>query len=141
MTLHIIKLCVGAEAIEDLAAWQASRYARSGGRLVHTTRMVPKQQDAVLDGGSLYWVIKGVIQVRQRIIGFDQGSKEDGTPCCLIVLDRELVLVRPVPRRPFQGWRYLQSDDAPADLGGGEADDTASMPPQMRRELAELGLL
>jgi hypothetical protein len=141
LALHIIKLCVGAESVDDLAAWQASRYARSGGRLVHTTRMVPKQQDAVLDGGSLYWVIKGVVQVRQRIIGFDQGTKEDGTPCCLFVLDRELVPVRPVPRRPFQGWRYLKADDAPVDLADGDLDETAHMPPKMRRELVELGLL
>lgn len=149
MTVHIIKLCVGAESIADLAAWQESRRElnkRVHGRdhIWHATRMVPKRQDEVLDGGSLYWVIKGVIQVRQKIAGLDDGAKEDGTRCCLIRLDPHLVPVRPLPRKPFQGWRYLKPEDAPADLApgrGGAVDDIAKMPPKMRRELAELGLI
>jgi hypothetical protein len=146
MTVHIVKLCVGAESIEDLAVWQTSRLAmdRQAGRkprLVHTTFQSPKRQDEVLDGGSLYWVIKGLVQVRQRIIGFDVGQKQDGSPCCLLVLDAALVPVRPVPRRPFQGWRYLNADDVPADLKGDGKDEIAEMPPHVRKELAALGLL
>lgn len=145
MTVHIIKLCVGADSIEDLAHWQVGRLAqarRNGeAKLHHTTRMVPKRQAEILDGGSLYWVIRGVVQVRQRIVGFDSGQKEDGTPCCLIGLDPELVPVRPTPRRPFQGWRYLGAEDAPPDLAASRHDETARMPAAMRRELAELGLL
>lgn len=147
MTLHLVKLCVGAASIEDLATWQASRAAhhRAGGtpRLAHTTFQTPKRQAELLDGGSLYWVIKGVIQVRQRIAGFDTGTKEDGSACCLILLDPELVPVRPARRRPFQGWRYLMADDAPPDLKGGMADAGApgDMPAKMRRDLADLGLL
>lgn len=147
MPLHIVKLCVGADSIEDLAAWQKSRLAaqkRAGAtpRLFHTTFQTPKRQAEVLDGGSLYWVIKGVIQVRQRIVGFDQGQKENGPPCCLLLLDPALIATRPVPRRAFQGWRYLTADDAPADLTGKAArDDLAAMPPAMRKELASLGLL
>jgi hypothetical protein len=146
MTLHIIKLCVGAESIADLETWQASRMAqqkRAGyaPRLVHTTRMVPKRQDEITGKGSLYWVIKGIIQVRQRIIGFDSGAKDDGTPCCLFVLDRTLVPVRPAVRKAFQGWRYLTPDDAPADLKGGSSNGIAELPPKMRKELADLGLL
>ncbi len=146
MTLHIIKLCVGAESIGDLDAWQRGRIAeqkRAGQkpRLFHSTRMVPKRQDEIVGGGSLYWVIKGVIQVRQRIVGFDSGSKADGTPCCLILLDPALVPVRPVVRKAFQGWRYLAPEDAPPDLAGGRKDGIAQLPPKMRRELAELGLL
>lgn len=146
MTIHIIKLCVGADSVDDLSRWQESRLrlsrAAGDGRLFHTTRMVPKRQDEVLDGGSLYWVIRGVIQVRQRIVGFDSGAKEDGTACCLFVLDPELVAVRPTPKRPFQGWRYLKPHEAPADLAPGEeACDVARMPARMRKELAELGLI
>jgi hypothetical protein len=147
MALHIVKLCVGAESIEDLAHWQKGRLAAQVAagmkpRLFHTTFQSPKRQDEVLDGGSLYWVIKGVIQVRQSIIGFDQGVKDNGSPCCLLLLDTTLVPVRPTPRRPFQGWRYLTADDAPADLSKRSgADDIAAMPPAMRKELASLGLL
>jgi hypothetical protein len=146
MPLHIIKLCVGATSIEDLADWQDGRLAaqKAAGqkpRLFHTTFQSPKRQADVLDGGSLYWVIKGLITVRQRLVGFDEGHKDDGKPCCLLLLDRELIPVRPTPRRPFQGWRYLDADDAPPDLKGGARDQVAEMPPQMRKELAGLGLL
>jgi hypothetical protein len=146
MTLHMIKLCVGADSIEDLAQWQKGRLAaqRKAGekpRLFHGTRMVPKRQTELLDGGSLYWVIKGVIQVRQRITGFGEGRKQDGTPCCLVYLDRQLVPTSPVPRRAFQGWRYLEPDDAPADLDARAAQGLALLPPQMRKELADLGLI
>ncbi len=145
MTVHLVKLCVGAASIEDLAAWQSRRLAeqRKAGvrpRLFHATFQTPKREAELLDGGSLYWVIKGAIQVRQRLVGFEEGTKENGARCCLIVLDKELVPVRPVPRRAFQGWRYLDASDAPPDLGHG-SKDFASLPPKMRRDLAELGLL
>jgi hypothetical protein len=146
MTLHMVKLCVGAEGIEDLAEWQRRRLAeirKAIGKacIYHTTRMVPKRQDELLDGGSLYWVIKGVIQVRQQIVGFGEGHKHDGTPCCLIYLDPNLVAVRPAPRRAFQGWRYLAPADAPPDLDTRAAQRLADLPMKMRQELAELGLL
>lgn len=145
MALNIIKLCVGAVSIEDLAQWQQERLAERAARgepprMVHATAQTPKRQ-AELAGGSLYWVIKGVIQVRQPLLGFEEGQRDDGTPCCHIVLDPQLVPVRPVPRRAFQGWRYLPADEAPQDLGRGRGDDLARMPPDMRRALTELGLL
>jgi hypothetical protein len=146
MTLHLIKLCVGAASIDDLAAWQKERLAeqRKAGekpRLFHTTFQTPKRQAELLDGGSLYWVIKGAIQVRQRLLGFEEGHKADGSPCCLLLYDRELIPVRPVPRRAFQGWRYLAAGDAPADLASGAGNGLAALPAKMRRELAELGLI
>jgi hypothetical protein len=145
MTLHLIKLCVGAASIEDLATWQRGRLAelkKSGkkSQLFHTTFQTPKRQAELLAGGSLYWVIKGVIQVRQRIVGFGEGHKKDGSPCCLILLDPSLVPVRPLSRRAFQGWRYFDAADAPADLKRGEKK-LANLPPKMRRDLADLGLL
>lgn len=145
MPLHILKLCVGASSIEDLAAWQAERVREQKARgetprIFHRTLQTPKRQ-AELKGGSLYWVIKGVVQVRQKLVGFEEGKKDDGTPCCVILLDRKLVPVRPVPRRAFQGWRYLPGDDAPKDLGRGGGDDLAALPADMRRALIELGLI
>ncbi len=85
---------------------------------VHRTFQMPKRKADLLDGGSLYWVIKGIVQVRQPLADIVEGTREDGTPCCLLVLKNELIPVRPVPRRAFQGWRYLNADEAPADLGG-----------------------
>ena len=146
MALNIVKLCVGAHSVEDLEAWQRGlvaeqRAKREKPRVFHTTLQTPKRQADLLPEGSLYWVIKGLIQVRQRLVGFEDGQKEDGSPCCVIVLDPELHPVRPVPRRPFQGWRYLDAEHAPPDLGSGTADGLAGLPPQMRKELAELCLI
>jgi hypothetical protein len=147
MTLHLIKLCVGCESIEDLAAWQAERLKRrrrageKRPKLFHRTFQSPKRRDELLAGGSLYWVIKGLIQVRQPLLDIAEGTKEDGTPCCVLILKNELVPVRPVPRRAFQGWRYLTADEAPEDLTRRSGAGAAAMPPQLRKELADLGLL
>ncbi|MEQ1651111.1 MAG: DUF1489 domain-containing protein [Hyphomicrobium sp.] len=145
MTLNLVKLCVGASSIDDLARWQAMPRNRiaHGRKAVayHTTFQAPTRQAELIAGGSLYWVIKGAILVRQPIAGFGEGKKDDGSPCCLILLDTALIPVRPVPRRPFQGWRYLTVDDAPADLKAGAIDEVAAMPAEMRKKLAALGLL
>ena len=146
MSLNLIKLCVGCDSVEELNVWQDGRLRqmkRDGvlPELFHRTFQMPKRREELLDGGSLYWVIKGVVQARQRLVDIREGTKDDGTPCATLVLDRALVPVRPMPRRAFQGWRYLTSDDAPADLAGGKGDGLAEMPPKLRRELVELGLL
>jgi hypothetical protein len=147
MSLHLIKLCVGCESIEDLAGWQAERLKqrrRAGEKkpqLFHRTFQTPKRREELLDGGSLYWVIKGLIQVRQPLLDITEGTKEDGTPCCLLILKNELVPVRPTPRRAFQGWRYLDGEEAPEDLKRGAAGGIVAMPPKLRKQLAELGLL
>jgi hypothetical protein len=147
MTLHLIKLCVGCDSIEELAAWQAERLKqrRKAGEkrphLFHRTFQTPKRREELLSGGSLYWVIKGLVQVRQPLADIAEGAREDGTPCCLLVFKNELVAVRPVPRRAFQGWRYLSPEEAPEDLGRLTASGLAAMPPKLRKDLAELGLL
>ena len=145
MTLHLIKLCVGIDSIAHLRERQAARLAaqraaRQRRELYHRTRQTPRRRERVLDGGSLYWVIKGVVQVRQRLLDLRAVRGEDGIPRCDLVLDHELVPTRPQPRRAFQGWRYLEPDDAPADLElrGTEAD---KLPAEMRDALIELGLL
>ncbi len=58
MALHIIKLCVGVDSLQDLRDWRASR-AAAGHAAICSTRMAPKRAAEILDGGSLYWVIRG----------------------------------------------------------------------------------
>lgn len=145
MALHLIKLCVGADSIEDLRDWVSRRslIAIAAGlepHSSHTTRMVPKRTEELLAGGSLYWVIKGQVQARQRLTGIETFTDADGIGRCNLILGPEVIETEYQPRRAFQGWRYLTDDDAPRDLsalGAGAAD----LPMELRRELAELGLL
>jgi hypothetical protein len=141
MSLNLVKLCVGVTTIEELADWISSLRDPSGKprEQVHTTRMIPRRMDELLDGGSLYWVIKGNVQVRQRLLDVRPFRGDDGIERCHLVLDRELVPTFWQPRRAFQGWRYLTPADAPADLSC--AKGAASLPPSLRLELAQLGLL
>jgi hypothetical protein len=145
MTVHLIKLCVGTDDVPDLRDWQQQRQAaaRANGDpfvLKHVTRNTPRRKDEILEGGSLYWVIRRFVQVRQRIIAIEPDTREDGGPACALVLDPELVETRAWPHRPFQGWRYLPESDAPPDISsvGGETD---ALPAQMKEELRSLGLL
>jgi hypothetical protein len=141
--LHLIKLCVGCDSLSDLADWQKQRLKekRAKGQkpeLIHLTRQTPKRAGELLDGGSLYWVIKGQIAARQKLLEL-RPMKHQGVPHCGLVYHKELVPVRPRPRSAFQGWRYLDPADTPPDLGtlkGGK-----DLPETLRRELAALGLL
>ncbi len=138
MTVHLLKVCVGIESIDHLRRAQAHRLERQGA-LRHLTRHTPRRADEVTDGGSLYWIIRGAVRVRQRITGIEEVRGPDGKRCAL-VLDPELVPTEPLPRRPHQGWRYFEADAVPRDLpaaGQGHGD----MPPEMVAELRELGLL
>ena len=138
--INILKLCVGADSIEDLSQWQDSqRHRWPKGRAMHVTRMWPKREAEVLDGGSLYWVIKGVILCRQRIVGLNQVTGDDGISRCALVLDAEIIRTEAAPRRPFQGWRYLIPAESPGDLAKGrEREDP--LPPDLAQALAEIGL-
>ena len=140
MATHLLKLCVGAESVEDLAAWQRSQAGRwPRGRAIHVTRMWPRREDEVLGGGSLYWVIKGLILCRQRILELEAVTEGDGVTRCALHLDAAIVRTAAVPRRPFQGWRYLPPDEAPPDLAPGRGRDDP-LPPEMARALADFGL-
>jgi hypothetical protein len=139
MTLHLIKLSVGSTSISDLKDWSAEQMARDGERS-HTTRMMPARADEILNGGSLYWIIKGQMCCRQAVLALTPVMGMDGIQRCRIVLDPELIEVRPRPVRPFQGWRYLDAKDAPPDLPAGRSG-VADMPEALRRELTQLGLL
>lgn len=138
--INILKLCVGADSVEDLVGWQISQRPHwPEGCAVHVTRMWPKREAEVLDGGSLYWVIKGVILARQRIVDLKEVNLGDGIPRCALVLDAEVIRTEAAPRRPFQGWRYLDPKDSPRDLAKGRAKDDP-LPPALAQALAELGL-
>ncbi|MFL4973921.1 MAG: DUF1489 family protein, partial [Microvirga sp.] len=139
------KLCVGCDSIRDLEDWIEENRAphRRLGRAyeqTHTTRMVPKRLDAIVDGGSLYWVIKGQIACRQRLTAIRPFIDGDGIGRCRLIIEPVVVAVEPRPCRPFQGWRYLDMKDAPRDLGRASGD-LAAMPETLRRELVDLGLL
>jgi len=144
MTVHLLKLSVGVENIEHLTALQSRRRqeAKRGGigdRIWHQTRHMPRRAAELLDGGSIYWVIKGLIRARQRVRELEAVIGIDGIRRCRIILDPGLVATEPRPRRPFQGWRYLSDADTPPDRDAHAAD--GGMPPEMEAELRSLGLI
>jgi len=144
-TLHLIKLCVGTDSIDDLRKWQSRRSAErlatgQDPRPRHITRMWPKRAEELLQGGSLYWVIRGVIRVRQRIAEFQEVTGEDGIRRCAIILEAALIPTVPRPRSAFQGWRYLRAADAPGDIGAAPGDEP-DLPPGLREALTRFGVL
>ena len=139
MTVHLKKLSVGSQSLEQLREWQDAKVA-AGQLLMHVTRNTPRRGDEVLDGGSIYWVIKGVMVARQEIAELRPMERHDGKPACGIVLRPGLVPVEPTRMRIFQGWRYLEAKDAPQDIPVSEETGEA-MPPELAAELRELGLI
>lgn len=138
--VNILKLCVGAESVEDLLQWQEQNAHRwPAGRAVHVTRMWPKREAEVLAGGSLYWVVKGVILCRQRILGLERVAGGDGIERCALLLDPEVIRTEAAARRPFQGWRYLNPEESPRDLPKGR-DREEPLPAALAQALAEIGL-
>lgn len=143
--INLVKLCVGIDSVEHLQDWRAQKTAEALSRKeeyvsFHTTRMWPKRDAELLCGGSLYWVIKGVIQVRQKILRFDEVIGGDGIRRCRIIMDPRLILTHGAMRRPFQGWRYLKVEDSPPDLPQG-SKPAEMLPTAMAQDLAELGVL
>ena len=139
MTVHLLKLSAGCQAVEELESWQAARL-EAHGRLFHRTRMRPRREAELLDGGSIYWVIKGEVRVRQPVLAVESETGADGIQRTLLLLEPGLIRTAPQARRAFQGWRYLAAGDAPPDLVA-DCEDFAGMPPEMRAELRTLGLL
>jgi hypothetical protein len=145
MTVHLIKLAVGIDSLSHLVERQRQRMADASargeeGQLRHLTRSRPRRADEVLDGGSIYWVIKGAVRARQRIIEIDTAVNHKGLPRCALIFDAEVVPVRARPMRAFQGWRYLEAAGAPIDAIGA-VDDSEELPLEMAEELRALGLL
>jgi hypothetical protein len=145
MTLHLIKLCVGVDTISELEEWidrrlREKRRKKQPAEHIHTTRMMPTRKEELLDGGSLYWVIRGEIACRERLLDIRPFVDKEGVKRCRLVMDGKVVPVLPNPRGPFQGWRYLSAKEAPADLSK-SGKGVAQLPEKLRRELRELGLL
>ena len=140
MTLHLLKLCVGAETVEDLEAFVAARMASAGTPYSwHQTRMIPKRRDELIAGGSLYWVFKGQVAARQKLIEIEPFTDEAGISRCRLILDPSIVRTRRQPRRAFQGWRYLRLEDAPEDIMNSQIDD--GLPDDLRLALEQAGIL
>jgi hypothetical protein len=145
VALHLIKLCVGCDSVKELDGWirekLGDRKKRGLSREhMHKTRMVPKRADELRDGGSLYWVIRGEVMCRQRLLDVRPFVDKGGIGRCHLVLEPKVVLVEPRTWRAFQGWRYLGHNDVPRDLDRA-APGARNMPETLRRELRELGLL
>jgi hypothetical protein len=145
MALHLIKLCVGCDSVGDLRDWIREKLQEKKRRRLplehwHITRMVPKRAAELVDGGSLYWVIRCEILCRQRLLDVRPFRDRDGIGRCRLVLEPKLVLTQPRPFRAFQGWRYLETRSAPKDLDRA-APGAKRMPERLRRELSDLGLL
>ncbi len=141
MALHMIKLCVGVDNVEDLAEWQDKRMkelVKKGKppNPFHDTRMMPKRAEEMLAGGSIYWVIKNHIIVRQKLVGFEQVKDKEGKAMCRVHLDPELVRTKSRKKRPFQGWRYLEPGDAPADVDGKGPALSADLEQALKEALA-----
>lgn len=159
MALHLKKLCVGVETLDDIRSWQDRRKFNVAGSpdgqmvVAHLTRNMPRRADEVLDGGSLYWVVKGRIICRNAIVGLeavDDTAREKGSggsrsrSKCAILLAAGPIPTVAQAHRPFQGWRYLEASDVPADAadaGEGVGGSSDGMPPEMAAELRDLGLL
>lgn len=140
MALHILKLAVGIDNVGHLRDVQARR-RRELGRLCHFTRFTPKRAEEILEGGSLYWVVRHYIRVRQRVLDIETiKDANTGRERCALVLDPTLVHVVPVRRRPHQGWRYLEASSAPPDLDL-PAETDHDIPIEMAAELRALGLI
>ncbi|MGX0976222.1 hypothetical protein ACSSVY_001936 [Roseovarius sp. MBR-51] len=141
MTLHLIKLSVGTTSVEDLEDWHKDPRAKGPDGLPrHVTRMWPKREAELLSGGSIYWVIQGLVQCRQPILRLDEVTGSDGIRRCAIVLAPGLIRTATAQKRPFQGWRYLPGSDAPPDLGTARATDD-KLPPALSAALADIGVL
>lgn len=139
--LHVTKLAVGVRDPDHLRELQADRL-REHGRLFHRTRNFPRRSEEIVAGGSMYWVIAGTTIVRQPIVDIVEDRRADGTPCTSFIFDPELVPLVGRPTRAFQGWRYLEPDDAPADLPSmGAILGVDSLPATLRRELRVLCLI
>ena len=139
--VNLVKLSVGTESVDSLAAWQTQyRKTLPEGLPRHVTRMWPKRETELLNGGSIYWVIKGLIQCRQRILRLDEVTGSDGIRRCAIILAPEIHRTNTAPKRPFQGWRYLKPEDTPADLPEGREQEEP-LPLELSQALADIGVL
>jgi hypothetical protein len=148
MSLHLLKIAVGIDSVAHLARVQKARRdeRRARGEKPvnwHFTRNFPRRAAQVLDGGSMYWIIRGEIVARQPIIALEEDRRDDGRKRCAIGLAVKIIRTQPIAHRAIQGWRYLGPNDAPPDLAAAPPlpKGADQLPDGLARELRELGLL
>jgi hypothetical protein len=134
MPLHITKVAFGTTGVEHLAERLLAR--AEAGPVFLTTRYLPKRHEEIAGQGSLYWIIKHQLIARSPILSF--GEAEGGRVA--IFIDPVLILTHARPKRAHQGWRYLEHENAPRDLGEG-GDGAEELPPELLGELAAMGLV
>ncbi len=142
MPLHLTKCAVGCDSLEALRSgekrWIMTR--EDGKRAYrHRTRYLPKRALEIEDGGSLYWIIKSQLVARQAVLGFEMMT-EGAASFTLIHLNPDIIPLLPLPRKFHQGWRYMEAEDAPADLAD-SGKGAEAMPPALLQELRALGLM
>ncbi len=147
MALHLLRTGVGIDSVRHIRERQR-HYAiflndNSDERVgfIHTRFQPKKSNDILKTNGSVYWIIKGYIQCRQRIVGFEEDTEDDGKKFCRILLDPEVIRTESRRHRHIQGWRYLKENDAPKDMDTGIDDGIEDMPEHMIKELQKLGLI
>ena len=139
--INIVKICVGAKVVHDLWLWQKERQTSDkNSKIMHITRMRPQRENELLNGGSIYWVFKGLILARQEVMSLQECRGADGILRCGLILNPQLFLTYPVKKRPFQGWRYLKSSDAPKDLEK-YSPGNDRLPNELKIAMSELGLV
>lgn len=134
--IHLVKLCVGFRDVSELRSHIDSLGVEAGAVVASVTRSFPSRHEELLDGGSLYWVMRGAVRCRQRLVGFDRFKDGNGIDRCQMQLDPQVIETSVAPYKAFQGWRYLEADRAPADVAAGD-----DLPAHIKAELAELGLV
>ena len=141
--MNLIKLCVGAQNVSDLYNWQKNRLINYKGlgnnATFFITRMRPKRENDILNGGSIFWVFKGLILARQKIIGFDNFMSEDNISRCKVILNSKIILTDAYHKKSFQGWRYFSQQEAPKDREI-FSDEKTQLPLKIEKELSELGI-
>ena len=141
MGLHLIKSAVGISNVPELLSRQKI-FLGDYGRVFNVTRYSPKRSEEILDGGSMYWIISRQIRARQKILGIEKfKSNNNKTEKTALVLDKKIYLTIPVPRRPHQGWRYLEDSQAPPDINNEQSEQTRKLPENLVLELRNLGLI
>ena len=138
MSYHLKKIAVGIASIDRLKIRQRMIF-ETYGKIIHSTRNMPKQKADLIKTGSIFWIIKRYVLVRQKIVSIVPVIRDDGSKGCEIELDKNLIKVIPTKMKPFQGWRYYLENDIPKDLNLYDHEDE-EIPEQIRLELIELGL-
>ena len=143
MALHILKVAAGVSSLEHLRQ-VVDRYSYMDAELGHimhmSSRNTPRRMGEVLDGGSVFWIIKRAIVARADLIAIREVVREDGKKGCQMCIRPNVIPTIPQPKRGFQGWRYLKHDDAPQDLES-DAPSSGTGSPELARELKSLGLI